>query len=100
MNKLVRDKIPQLMMNQGMTVTIRKELDEDNCIALLHEKFDEEVQEFKNCQCLEEAADVLEVMCALLDCTLEDISDILLKKRAQKGRFLEYYVMEFDNERV
>lgn len=81
-------------MNLGSTLVIYKEGDEDNQCELLSNKFDEEVQEFRDDPTIEELADILEVGLTMLDCSLEDVCTMLLKKREQKGRFNEYYVME------
>ena len=67
-NKLVRDKIPQIIKNDGKT-PITKILNDDDYIAELRKKSEEELQEYlsaaTNEAALEELADLLEVIHAL-----------------------------------
>ena len=63
-NKLVRDKIPEIMLSKGET-PITKILDNVEYIAFLEKKLDEEVAEYHNSQDIEELADILEVVYAL-----------------------------------
>lgn len=94
MKKLVRDKIPELMLEVGQTVTVTKAFGEEQQCKLLEEKFEEEVEEFRNDPCVEELADIIEVALEMLDTDIQYVYDVLLKKRAQKGGFKKYYVVE------
>ena len=62
-NKLVRDKIPQIIENQGETPCIRI-LSDDVYAHALDEKLKEETAEFLKEKNLEELADILEVVYA------------------------------------
>ncbi len=90
-NKLVRDKIPQIIAKNGQKPVTRV-LDEGEYIACLEQKLDEEVQEFHTDKNLEELADILEVVYSLTRAqgyTLEQLSEICDKKRATRGGFAD-----------
>ena len=65
-NKLVRDKIPELIRTQGETPHTRI-LEQAEYTACLEAKLDEEVREFHRDRNLEELADILEVVYALAE---------------------------------
>ena len=98
-NKLVRDKIPEIIKNNNETPITRILSDEEYKVEL-EKKLLEEYQEViassgKNR--LEELADMLEVMIALAsldDATLEDIIKIADKKRNKRGGFKEKIFLE------
>ena len=62
-NKLVRDKIPQIIENSGKSCTTRI-LDEEDYLKKLEEKLSEELAEYRQSKALEELADLLEVLYA------------------------------------
>ena len=63
-NKLVRDKIPEIIAQQGESANIRI-LSDKAYTAALEQKLDEETAEFHKEKNLEELADILEVVYAL-----------------------------------
>ncbi|REE90629.1 putative house-cleaning noncanonical NTP pyrophosphatase (MazG superfamily) [Paenibacillus taihuensis] len=67
-NKLVRDLIPEIISNNGSTMSIRK-LDEEEYRKELRVKLNEETEEYlsakSDVEALEELADVLELLYAL-----------------------------------
>ena len=65
-NKLVRDKIPDIIGAQGKRPIIRT-LDSDEFSKRLRIKFFEEIQEFLSNESIEELVDIFEVMLAILD---------------------------------
>ena len=65
-NKLVRDRIPELIRAGGET-PITRVLEEQEYRVHLEAKLDEEVGEFHRDRNLEELADILEVVYALAD---------------------------------
>lgn len=65
-NKLVRDKIPELIRSHGEIPYIRILCDEEYTVAL-EQKLDEETAEFHKGKNLEELADILEVVYALAE---------------------------------
>lgn len=68
-NKLVRDRIPEIIAAQGQKPIIRV-MDDKEYISSLEKKFDEEVAEYHESKELEELADVLEVIYALCEILL------------------------------
>ena len=63
-DKLVRDKIPEIIGRTGKKATFRT-LDEAEYKEYLEKKLDEEVAEFHESKSIEELADIYEVMDAL-----------------------------------
>lgn len=81
-NKLVRDKIPQVIEEDGRrceTSIVSKE----ELLPLLEEKLKEEVNEFMQDKNLEELADIMEVVFGLAE-NLGYGEEELLKKREEK----------------
>lgn len=81
-NKLVRDKIPQVIEEDGRkceTFIVPKE----QLLPLLEEKLKEEVNEFLKDKNLEELADIMEVVFGLAE-NLGYREEELLKKREEK----------------
>ncbi len=81
-NKLVRDKIPQVIEEDGRkceTSIVSKE----QLLPLLEDKLKEEVNEFMQDRNLEELADIMEVAFGLAE-NLGYSEEDLLKKREEK----------------
>lgn len=95
-NKLVRDKIPQVIEKTGKKFDIHIASKEEYT-KLLEEKLKEEVNEYIEDKNLEELADVMEVLFGLAN-ILGYSEDELLKKRQEKfeerGGFKEGIVLE------
>lgn len=88
-NKLVRDKIPQIIEQQGEVPDYRI-LDDDEYICHLEAKLDEEVGEYHRDKNAEELADILEVVFALADsigCSRERLLEICQRKHEARGGF-------------
>ena len=88
-NKLVRDKIPEIIAQQGESANIRI-LSDKAYTAALEQKLDEETAEFHKEKNLEELADILEVVYALADdlgCTKEDLLQEYNQKHEKRGGF-------------
>ena len=88
-NKLVRDKIPQLIEQQGEKPVTRI-LDDAEYQACLECKLDEEVREYHADKNLEELADILEVVYALAEnagYTRETLMDAYRSKHDTRGGF-------------
>lgn len=88
-NKLVRDKIPDIIRANGQTPVVRT-LNEAEYLENLHRKLNEEVAEFHADQNAEELADILEVAFALADtlgCSREELLTICDEKREKRGGF-------------
>lgn len=88
-NKLVRDKIPSVIENEGgRPVTRILELYEYS--KKLEEKLDEEVAEFHESKELEELVDVLEIIYALVDLygySKQDLYEVYRKKHDERGGY-------------
>lgn len=95
-NKLVRDKIPQIIKENGETPIFHVALDEEYKTEL-HLKLAEEVQEFLQDENIEELADVLEVVYALAHLhgfSFEEIEKRRQQKAEKRGAFLERIILE------
>ena len=88
-DKLVRDKIPELIQKAEETPVIRI-LEDAEYQERLEEKLDEEVAEFHKDQNIEELADILEVVLALsesLGYSREELESAYLEKHEARGGF-------------
>lgn len=88
-NKLVRDKIPEMIRKQGETPCIRF-LEQEEYLHHLEAKLDEEVGEYHRDKNAEELADILEVVFALAEavgCTKEELLAVYQKKHDARGGF-------------
>lgn len=88
-DKLVRDKIPEIIRSNGETPVIRV-LDGEEYAGYLEKKLDEEVGEFHQARNVEELADIQEVVLALaeeLGCSREALEAVYRKKHDQRGGF-------------
>ena len=88
-NKLVRDKIPEIIAQQGEVANIRVLCDKEYTAAL-EQKLDEETREFHKEKNLEELADILEVIYALaedLGYSKDDLLQVYNQKHEKRGGF-------------
>lgn len=88
-NKLVRDRIPELIEQQGEKAVTRV-LDDAEYQACLENKLDEEVREYHADKSLEELADILEVVYSLAEnagYTQAELSKAYQKKHTTRGGF-------------
>lgn len=88
-NKLVRDRIPEIIKSAGKQCEYRIS-DNREKLDLLISKLDEETQEFKEDKNLEELADLMEVLFALtknLGFTEEELIKKREEKRGERGGF-------------
>ncbi len=91
MGKLVRDKIPQIIMSDGKNPIIRI-LSNEEFLTELDKKFDEEVAEYQADKSLEEMADVLEVLFAICEArgySIDELMKVRDEKRENRGGFKE-----------
>lgn len=94
-NKLVRDRIPEIIKESGKKAAIRI-ADEAEYKHLLRQKLLEEVNEFLESGSSEELADILEVVAALgRTCGLSfaDLQEMAEEKRKDSGGFEERIVL-------
>ncbi|MBC9785736.1 nucleoside triphosphate pyrophosphohydrolase [Heliobacterium chlorum] len=90
-HKLVRDRIPEIIIQAGKQPETRV-LDDEEYSKMLREKLMEEVQEYLTSGDVEELADILEVMLSLSKlhgATWADVETIAERKRAERGGFQE-----------
>lgn len=88
-NKLVRDKIPDIIRQQGEQPVVRI-LEDDVYTHCLEGKLDEEVAEYHRDKNIEELADILEVIFALADdlgASREELMNVYQKKNENRGGF-------------
>ncbi len=110
-DKLIRDKIPEITLIDGVT-TFTRELDLSEYIKRLSDKLIEETKEViqakDKMEIAEELADVLEVINAMAianGLSFQDIENARLKKKELKGGFekgiyCSFIEMPSDNQRV
>ena len=95
--KLVRDQIPEIIQADGSWCLTRTANGDDELIAFLKLKMLEEVDEFINDPCLEEAADMFEVfreLCARHELLVEDVIYAAAKKRSTNGGFSNGIILQ------
>ena len=82
--KLVRDRIPEIIEADGKTC-VCETLSDKEYIRLLNEKLSEELAEYQESKSLEELADLLEVMQAVVRArgwTLDELEQVRADKAA------------------
>lgn len=87
--KLVRDRIPEIIEADGKICTYETLAGEDY-ILLLNQKLNEELAEYQESKSIEELADLLEVMQAVVKArgwTLEELEQVRADKAAKRGGF-------------
>ena len=100
-NKLVRDKIPEMIEAKGGVATCRTLSDEEFRTELL-KKMHEETDEFAKDKTLEELGDMYAVLFELVHnagFTMDDVVRISEQKRMSNGGFSKKIFMACYNER-
>ena len=95
-NKLVRDRIPEIIASHGEVAVVHEATAEEYKRAL-HTKLIEELEEYLNSEDPEELADLLEVVhgiTALLGTTREELLAIKQHKRDKRGGFEKRIILE------
>lgn len=95
-NKLVRDKIPEIIEADGKTCKTRI-LSDEEYIAALEAKLNEEIAEYQSDKNLEEMADVLEVLraiCLARGYGLEELEAVRANKVEERGGFVKKIFLE------
>ncbi len=96
MEKLVRDKIPEMLLKMGKNFETRT-ADDEEYWKFLKEKLKEEVQEFLESEEKEELADILEVIhaiCKFKGWDIMEIEDIRKRKREERGGFNKKIILK------
>ena len=89
-DKLVRDKIPEIIEGRGGKASFRPCADDAEYLSRLVVKLREEVDEFDRDRNAEELADILEViraLCLRLGLDPRDVETLRAKKEAERGGF-------------
>ena len=90
-NKLVRDKIPEIIEKSGAKCKVRV-LADSEYLEMIDKKLDEELKEYHKDKNLEELADMLEVIYAATlarGYTLEELESARAMKKETRGGFEE-----------
>lgn len=88
-NKLIRDKIPEIIESSGKTAQFETMTDEEYLLAI-DQKMDEELAEYHQDQTVEELADLMEVIYAAAKargCSEDELNSIRDKKKEERGGF-------------
>ena len=90
-NKLVRDRIPDIIMQSGKRPAYSF-LSDEEYLAKLDEKLNEELAEYQESKSMEELADLLEVIRAVAvarGSSIEEVEAIRQDKAAKRGGFVK-----------
>lgn len=88
-NKLVRDRIPEIIETSGK-ICVTEILSDEAYLEMLDKKLDEELAEYHKDQNIEELADLLEVIraCAVArGYSVEELEQVRVDKAAKRGGF-------------
>ena len=95
-NKLVRDRIPEIIESSGKTCTVEILSDEDY-LRMVDAKLDEELAEYHKDQNIEELADLLEVIYAATTArgySIEQLETVRAEKAAKRGSFYKKILLK------
>ena len=95
-NKLVRDKIPEII-NSDSRVAITRKLDDEEYLKELNKKLQEEVKEYLEDNNVEELADIVEVIYGILNSknvSIEEFEKIRKNKVDRRGAFNKKIFLE------
>ena len=95
-NKLIRDKIPDILKEKGIKYKIRF-ADSKEYWEKLKEKLAEEVKEFSQSENIEEMADILEVIdaiCAHKEFDKKKLQAVKNQKSSERGGFEKRIILE------
>ena len=99
-NKLVRDKIPEILKESGHKTSTHTAVDAEYTVKL-NEKLKEEVEEYLESEKNEELADIIEVInaiCQLKGLSKEELEEIRKRKADERGRFHKKTILEYVEE--
>ena len=103
-NKLVRDKIPEIIEASGKTCETEI-LSDEEYLQMLDKKLDEELAEYHQEQNIEELADLLEVLYATAKArgySIEELEQVRVEKQKARGGFDKKVLLKsvFTQEKV
>lgn len=90
-NKLIRDRIPEIIEASGKKAVVEK-VEGEKLLDLLNKKLFEELKEYEESGEVEELADLVEVVQAILDykeVSIEEFNKMREKKNVTRGAFKE-----------
>lgn len=96
-NKLVRDKIPEIIKNNGAKAVNTKILSDEEYLISLNTKLEEELKEYLESGEVEELADLEEVLRAILDAkstSYDKFEEIRQNKTNKRGAFKNKIFLE------
>jgi predicted house-cleaning noncanonical NTP pyrophosphatase (MazG superfamily) len=95
-NKLVRDKIPEIITSKGESC-VTEILDDKTYIEMLEKKLDEELAEYHKDKTVEELVDLIEVIYAIAatkGLSTYDLEMLRFSKRVERGGFDEKILLK------
>ena len=95
-NKLVRDRIPEIIESSGKSC-VTEILSDEDYLRMLDAKLDEELAEYHADQNIEELADLMEVIraCAVArGYTIEELEQVRTEKVAKRGGFAKKILLK------
>lgn len=95
-NKLIRDKIPEIIERAGKKVIVEK-VEGEQLLDLLNKKLEEELREYKESGSIEELADMVEIIYGILNylgISLEDFEVLRQDKNYKRGSFKKGLVLK------
>ncbi|MGN1338678.1 MAG: phosphoribosyl-ATP pyrophosphohydrolase [Oscillospiraceae bacterium] len=95
-NKLVRDKIPEIITSAGKQAVTRV-LSNEEYLTELDRKLNEECTEYQADKSIEEMADMLEVLYAIATArgySIEELEQVRAEKAEKRGGFSERVFLE------
>lgn len=100
-NKLVRDRIPENINNKQGKTCKYKILNDDEYLKELNKKVIEEANEFIEENSIEELADLMEVVKAIMKIkgyAVEQVKEAMENKKNKKGAFSNKIYLEYVEE--
>ena len=88
-DKLIRDKIPEIIEQSGKKCIVEV-MDNDTYIEYLDQKLNEELAEYQQDKSIEELADLLEIIYAVVAArgySVEELERLRLEKAEKRGAF-------------
>ena len=95
-NKLVRDRIPEIIEASGKSC-VTEILSNEDYLCMIDAKLDEELAEYHKDQNIEELADLIEVIYAAAKArgyTLEQLETVRTEKAAKRGAFEKKFLLK------
>jgi len=95
-NKLVRDKIPEIIRAEGRKAEVSIIADDEHFLEALGDKLIEEAKEFSESKKIEELADIVEIIYTILELkhlSLAFLEKIRKAKREARGAFTRRFFL-------